>query len=68
MNWEVVMDFSEDEMKDFYYTAVRMTTKIDYRVVREFSDLGIISSHRDMYELARMTEKSSVTQASVIRA
>lgn len=46
------MDYSEDEMKDFYYTAVRMTTKTDYRVVRELFDLGLIRSHRDMYDLA----------------
>lgn len=52
MNCEVVMDYSEDEMKDFYYTAVRMTTKTDYRVVRELFDLGVIRSHRDMYDLA----------------
>ena len=57
MNCEAVMGFSEEEMKDFYYTAVRMTTKIDYRVIRELSDLGIISSHRDMYELSGRTEK-----------
>ena len=52
MNCEGVMDYSEDEMKDFYYTAVRMTTKTDYRVVRELFDLGVIRSHRDMYDLA----------------
>ena len=52
MNCEGVMDYSEDEMKDFYYTAVRMTTKTDYRVVRELFDLGLIRSHRDMYDLA----------------
>ena len=52
MNCEVAMDYSEEEMKDFYYSAVRMVTKIDYRIVRELFDLGVIKSHRDMYELA----------------
>lgn len=45
------MDYSEDEMKDFYYTAVRMNTKIDYRVIRELFDTGIVSSHRDLYTM-----------------
>ena len=46
------MDYTEDEMKDFYYTAVRMNTEIDYKVMREMYDTGLIKSHRDFYELA----------------
>ena len=55
MNYEVnVMGYSDDEMKDFYYTAVRMNTPVDYKVMREMSDSGLISSHRQLYELADM--------------
>lgn len=50
------MDFTEDEMKDFYYTAVRMNTTVDYKVMREIFDCGLIKTHRDMYELADIPE------------
>ncbi len=50
------MDYSEDEMKDFYYTAVRMNTTVNYKVMREMFDSGLIKSHRDLYELAEMPE------------
>lgn len=52
MNCEDDMDYTGDEMKDFYYTAVRMNTKIDYGVIRELFSSGIINSHRDLYDLA----------------
>ena len=56
MNYKEVNDleYTEDEMKDFYYTAVRMNTPVDYKVMREMSDSGLISSHRQLYELADM--------------
>ena len=50
------MDYTEDEMKDFYYTAVRMNTGIDYKVMREMYDTGLIKSHRDLYDLAGVPE------------
>lgn len=57
MNYEVnVMGYSDDEMKDFYYTSVMMNTKVDFRVIRELSDSGLINSHRDLY---RLSEKPS---------
>ena len=51
-----VMDYSKDQMKDFYYTAVRMNTTVDYKTVREMIDSGLIRTHRDMYDLAAMPE------------
>ncbi len=46
------MEYSEDEMKDFYYTAVRMNTKVDYGVIRDLFGNAIIGSHRDLYDLS----------------
>jgi len=51
------MGFTEDEMMDFYYTAVRMNTPVDYKVMREMKDSGLIDSHRDLYEVADMPER-----------
>ena len=50
------MDYTEEEMKDFYYTAVRMNTPVNYKVMREMRDSGLIKSHRELYELADMPE------------
>ena len=46
------MEYTEDEMKDFYYTAVRMNTPVDYKVIREMFDSGLISSHRQLYDIS----------------
>ena len=46
------MEYSEDEMKDFYYTAVRMNTKVDYGVIRDLFGNSIIGSHRELYDLS----------------
>ena len=50
------MNYTEDEMKDFYYTAVRMNTDISYKILREMFDCGLIKSHRDMRDVADMPE------------
>ena len=50
------MGFTEDEMMDFYYTAVRMNTSVDYKVMRELFDCGLIKTHRDMIKLVGMPE------------
>lgn len=52
------MEYTEDEMKDFYYTAVRMNTSVNFKVMREMFDSGLVKSHRDLYELADMSESS----------
>ena len=48
------MDYKDDEMMDFYYTAVLMNTAVDYRVIRELFEKGGIESHRALYSLAQM--------------
>ena len=50
------MGFTEDEMMDLYYTAVRMNTSVDYKVMRELFDCGLIKTHRDMIKLVGMPE------------
>lgn len=50
------MDYTEKEMRDFYYTAVRMNTPVDYKTMREMKDSGLIESHRDLYGLSHMSE------------
>lgn len=45
------MEYTEDEMKDFYYTAVRMNTPVDYKTMREMLDSGFIGSHRDLFDV-----------------
>lgn len=50
------MNYTEDEMKDFYYTAVRMNTDVSYKILREMFDCGLIGSHRDLYAVADMPE------------
>lgn len=45
------MEYTEDEMKDFYYTAVRMNTPVDYKAMREMLDSGFIGSHRDLLDV-----------------
>lgn len=45
------MDYTEDEMKDFYYTAVRMNTPVDYKAMREMLDTGFIGSHRELLDI-----------------
>lgn len=52
------MEYSVDEMKDFYYTAVRMNTRVDFKAIRELFDKGIITSHRNLYDIAERTPDS----------
>ncbi|MBO4450198.1 MAG: DNA-processing protein DprA [Clostridiales bacterium] len=46
------MDYTDGEMKDFYYTAVLMNTGVDYRVIKELFERGEIETHRDLYTMA----------------
>lgn len=56
MNCEVrSMDYTEQDMKDYYYTAVRMNTRVDFKVIREMFDLGVVNTHRDLYGMDEKT-------------
>ena len=45
------MDINTGRDKDFFYSAVMLNTKINYKTLRELTDLKLISNYRDISDI-----------------
>lgn len=65
------MDMITDRDKDFFYSAVMLNTRINYRILNELIDLKLINNYRDLADidlLKSITGKGSgLKHESVVR-